>query len=180
MFVWYNRHPQRRSYTIRCAHSKIFHAIQATCCNVCVLYHASVLLPRVQTLYWKINHHRDISIHRPKSRERGGDSKKRWEREKDPTVPREQRNKERPDWQDDEPATGTDWQWRTVTNMSTMPTSRVVTVSAESTEQRAARLQAITNEYHPAWRTGSDEHRRHWDRWIEARGMSVQWKQLSE
>ena len=42
--------PARRSYTIHCVHSKIFRAIQAACCNVCVLHCASVqhTLPRVQ------------------------------------------------------------------------------------------------------------------------------------
>ena len=38
MYVWYDRHPRRRSYTIHCAHSKIFRAIQTACCNVCVLH----------------------------------------------------------------------------------------------------------------------------------------------
>ena len=50
IYVWYDRHPRRRSYTIHCAHSKIFRAIQTACYNVCVLHCASVqhTLPRVQ------------------------------------------------------------------------------------------------------------------------------------
>ena len=38
IYVWYDRHPRRRSYTIHCAHSKIFRAIQTACYNVCVLH----------------------------------------------------------------------------------------------------------------------------------------------
>ncbi len=50
MYVWYDRHPRHRSYTIHCAHSIVFRAIQTACCNVCVLHCASVqhALPRVQ------------------------------------------------------------------------------------------------------------------------------------
>ena len=44
------------------------------------------------------------SLHQPKSRERG--DFKEDEREKEPTMPRKQLNKERPDWQDEEPVTG--------------------------------------------------------------------------
>ena len=44
------------------------------------------------------------SLHQSKSRER--EDFKEDEREKEPIVPRKQRNKERPDWQDDEPTTG--------------------------------------------------------------------------
>ena len=53
MYVWYDRHPRRRSYTIHCAHSKIFRAIQTACCNVCVLHCASVqhTLPRVRASF---------------------------------------------------------------------------------------------------------------------------------
>ena len=53
IYVWYDRHPRRRSYTIHCAHSKIFRAIQTACCNVCVLHCASVQhpLPRVQASF---------------------------------------------------------------------------------------------------------------------------------
>ena len=43
-------------------------------------------------------------LHQPKSRERG--DFKEDDREKEPIMPQKQLNKERPDWQDDEPATG--------------------------------------------------------------------------
>ena len=61
MYVWYDRHPRRRSYTIHCAHSKIFRAIQTACCNVCVLHCASVqhTLPRVQASFKRFSSSRD-------------------------------------------------------------------------------------------------------------------------
>ena len=72
-------------------------------------------LPHVQALEEKIGmlkhacHHNLTTVtplHPPKSRERA--DFKEDEREKEPTVPQKQWNKERPDWQDDEPATGPD------------------------------------------------------------------------
>ena len=60
LYVWYVVWPSPalcRSYTIHCAWYKIFHAIQAACCNVCVLHCASVqrTLPRVQTKLWQLD-----------------------------------------------------------------------------------------------------------------------------
>ena len=51
MYVWYDRHPRRRSYTIHCAQSKIFCAIQIAWHNVSELHSASahaVLATHVQ------------------------------------------------------------------------------------------------------------------------------------
>ena len=51
-----------------------------------------------------LNDQHDSSTSAQEQRERG--DFKEGEKEKEPIVPRKQRNKERPDWQDGGPATG--------------------------------------------------------------------------
>ena len=43
LYVWYDRHPLRRSYDCTGACSKIFRAIETASSNVCILHCASVL-----------------------------------------------------------------------------------------------------------------------------------------
>ena len=67
--------------------------------------HDQALEEKISMLKHAWHHHRDTSTSAQEQREADF---KEDEREKEPTVPQKQWNKERPDWQDDEPATGPD------------------------------------------------------------------------
>ena len=79
-------------------------------------------------------------------------------REKEPAVPQKQRSKERPGWLEDEPVTELGEQFRQEQRQAHLQRRRQ-RVAAESTEQRAARLQQVSANQRERLATESAEER---------------------